>query len=344
MCGLAGHIGLNDNRARFYLTLDLAMGIDNRGGDAAGYFSLSRKGYRHGRIAKTWKAAGRDFFQGAASGSQFCLMHSRYATCGSREKDEAAHPFEIKRDGLPVVWGAHNGMITNARESAKENDREPSLVDSQEIFELIADKDFDGIAKLRGYGVVTWVESSDVSRIKVCRLSKDSDFEVCSLETGGLAWASTTHILNSALKRAGLKSKDTYELEIGRIYDLTKDGILDAGVTGLEIKSMYEYSSYETKGGWADWENEGFSGYGELADTARDFKPRMNRWEDKYQTPDTIDAEAAYWQEICEQPGEHDAMTVTAYLEYLARKDRYYEREAMKENRIYEVWRKNRHR
>ena len=235
MCGLAGFSGIKSAHQRLMLVIGLGIGIDMRGGDAAGYVSISADSFRYNKKRGLWTDSRLRFMKGAASGD-LCLMHSRFATCGMKTIEEA-HPFAVKRDGKVVLWGAHNGVIPDAWECAWAHNRDID-VDSQEVFELIADKELETLQSLNGYGVVTWVESETPDHIKLAKLSDSGEIFLVSLESGGYAWASTWKILAPALKDAGLKAKHHIETnEVGRVYEIHKDKIVTSDMTGVMVGS-----------------------------------------------------------------------------------------------------------
>lgn len=245
MCGLAGFAGIKDYKTRLVLTTALtAKGIESRGSHAAGYVAVTEKhGVRYGRKVGAWSKARARFMKSAASG-YMCLMHARFATCGKRDV-ESAHPFAVHRKGKVVLWGAHNGMIPDAWNSAKAHGRDCN-VDSQEVFELIADGEFESIQKMMGYGVLTWVEASDTSSIKLVRLSKNSDMEIVSVKGGGIVWASTWKILSEALKAAGLEAEYKYDVdEVGRVFEITPDKVMHTDVSGVHLCEGFNRYGYK---------------------------------------------------------------------------------------------------
>lgn len=236
MCGLGGYVGISaDHRAAFVQAL--GIGIDSRGGDASGYLAVSRSSGNlvHAKRVGTWTHSKNKFRRKAAMGDM-AIMHARWATCGSKTAQDQAHPFEIKRDGQTKLYGAHNGCIWNAKESAKVNGRVFS-VDSKELFELMADGDVDGIQELDGYGVITWYVPG-TNYINLVRLSDHSEICVVSLKSGGIAWASTWSILSDALEFAELEADSEISVpEIGRIYQLRDRGVFRSDVDGIKFES-----------------------------------------------------------------------------------------------------------
>lgn len=204
MCGLAGYAGIKSLNARTELVFTLGMGIDGRGGDAAGFVSLGRR-LRCGRKLGHWLSARNQFLSEAASGA-ICMMHARFATCGKKTIEEA-HPFEIQREGRTKLYGAHNGMVHNAHTSAFKHGRRVQ-VDSQEIFECIADNNIEGLQKLDGYGVITWIDPEEPNHVKLVRLSDHAEIYIAQIVGGGVVWGSTKSIVREALFSARLTEED----------------------------------------------------------------------------------------------------------------------------------------
>lgn len=284
MCGISGWVGVEDYKTRYALALVLGMGIDKRGGHAAGFASYGLE-TDTGKISVCrkegqWESAKDRFIRRAASGTT-CLQHARYATCGKRHVTEA-HPFTIRRDGKAKLYGAHNGMVYNADESAKEHNRK-IVVDSEEIFELLADEDYEGIKKLQGYGVITWIDHNNPSVIKVLRLSKNSDFYIVRAKTGGLIYGSTRKIVDDAMDAAGIETEVFYDVEIGQVYTIKPDNLYFTNTKDIVFaERKWNYPSY---GGYTG----GYSNYSPTRYSSRynhyradDDKRGYFDWEDDY--------------------------------------------------------------
>jgi predicted glutamine amidotransferase len=248
MCGLAGYAGI-PKRSRSLLANALAIGIDKRGGDGAGVLSFRRDGNLVlERLGECWDKAPWDVFRTAGTGYA-ALMHARKKTCGAGGKEEA-HPFCIVRNDKPVLYGAHNGMIEGAKECAEEHKREYT-VDSKELFELIADRQFERISKLKGYGVITWYDMADPEYIRLMKLTYSGDITIAKVEPCGLVYASTEDILNTALKISRLSLKDKYTPDVGTIYKFDLHGNLFKTDEKMPIDNLYKTYS-----------NSDFTGYG----------------------------------------------------------------------------------
>jgi hypothetical protein len=273
MCGISGFTGLGYLAAelRYDLVEALGSGIDKRGGHAAGAVAVTDEGPpRLMRKLGSWDGARGRFIRAAGAGHSV-MMHARYATHGDRGKVENAHPFAIKRkdDGgkeHTVLYGCHNGILYNADESAKAAGRAFS-VDSLEFFELLADKSYETIKALRGYGVVTWIRPED-RKFRLLRLSSSSDLVVYRLQSGGIVWGSTKSIVDDALGYCGLEKAVELDVgKVGQVYLLSGEEATETKLDGLIVNSAvvdrrtsggyggshYSGSSYGSYSGAASW-------------------------------------------------------------------------------------------
>lgn len=254
MCGISGFTGLGHLSAelRYDLVEMLGSGIDKRGGHAAGAVVVSDEGPpRLMRKLGGWDTA-RGRFVRAASAGHSVMMHARFATHGTKDNVENAHPFAVKRkndagEDYTVLYGCHNGILYNAEESAKRHNR-PFSVDSLEFFELLADKAYETIKALNGYGVVTWVRPSD-RKFRLLKLTSSGDLKVYRLQGGGIVWGSTNYILDEALKYTGLEKATELDVsKVGQVYLLSGDEATETKLDGLQVNA-----------GWVDRRTSGGS-------------------------------------------------------------------------------------
>jgi hypothetical protein len=232
----------------------LGIGLDKRGGHAAGFVSLSSaasgKGIGMSRRAGKWGDASWRFIRSAAAG-EVAVMHARYATCGEKDNPLHAHPFAIRREGKTVLYGAHNGIVYGGRDTAKAAGRDYT-VDSRELFELLADGNIAAIQAMSGYGVINWV-TPESGVVRMARLSSNSDFACVSLACGGIAWASTMAILEEAVKHAETEPVSTLLApDVGKVYTLTPEGIHETGQVDVRVNMTEKRSSFGGTGasGW----------------------------------------------------------------------------------------------
>lgn len=241
MCGLSGFSGVTDPNKRLILSASFGSAIVSRGYGGAGFVGLDgRGGVSHQRTTTHWRNVEEPFIQATAA-NESCMMHSR----GPMSRvDTDVHPFPITRNGQVVLWGAHNGMFDDAWKSAKDNGRDIT-VDSQELFELLADGRVDDLSRMRGWGVITWVTSDDLNTIKLCRMNVSSELVAANLEEGGVVYASTKSILDFGVKTAELTVREMIPMEIGRTY-LMSNGNIVLGEGGVTLS--------ESWGGWGAWD------------------------------------------------------------------------------------------
>lgn len=277
MCGIAGYHNVPQD-ARQWLVAGLGLGIDSRGGHAAGYVSIGQATRVAHKLGE-WGQSSRKFIRRAASG-HVCMMHARYTTHGHKGITNA-HPFTIQREGKTVLHGCHNGMLYGTEETAKRFGRKWS-VDSREVFELLADGELSEIQSLTGYGVITW-NPHGTDHIKVAKLTQSADFTCAQLKEGGLVWASTDKILDGAVKAARLEVDYKYkELEAGKVYLIRDGGIFTTEEDGVKVDGNWGYGwgwgdEYDSPRTWTNNQN------------GHSYVQRDGRWERKDTESDYCD-------------------------------------------------------
>lgn len=278
MCGISGYIGHFDAQTRLALVAGMACGIDKRGSHGAGYVSVDSEGkVAYGRRLGYWATAKPKFFYAAASGIA-TIQHARFATCGKRTVNEV-HPFAIDRNGRTVLWGVHNGVLYTADESAKRHGRKPHAVDSVEALQLVADRKYDAVEDISGYGTLAWIENDNRQTVRLVKMTGSADLEIGLLTakdgTVGYAFASTYAILKDAAELAGCTVANTYTLNTGTVYDLSaeKGPIVSGDVVKLKSWTYtHTVGQYNGAYGWhdntddaayADWWEQRYGNYKE---------------------------------------------------------------------------------
>lgn len=244
MCGIAGYVGIGGSTERMALTYGLGLGIDNRGGHAAGFVGKAGNQVRMARRVGTWDESSPRFLETAAACDSL-VMHARYATCGQKGNVLHAHPFTVRTGRRATIYGVHNGMVWGAEESAKRHGRDYT-VDSRELLHLVAEGRTDEIQRLNGYGVLAWmVPRSNV--VHLVKLTTSGDLEVAEVEGGGHVYGSTRRIVEDGLDIAGLEVKAWYEqLKVGVVHHLTASNLSATPVKGIHLQSGYG-------GGWSSY-------------------------------------------------------------------------------------------
>jgi Glutamine amidotransferase domain len=246
MCGIGGFGGIPIAK-RQVLTLALGLGIDRRGGHSSGYLSIQHSGaLERGRTTDTWSTADAGFHKSAWQGN-LVAMHARYATCGSHSKTNA-HPFKVQRKRKTVLWGMHNGIIWDAHGSAKKNGRDYT-VDSLELLELLADREYDQIAGLSGYGTIVWVEAGDTKHVKICRMTENADMHIArNTEGHGTIYGSTAGIVNESAAHAGVTIEPPWEPDHGVVYQISTNGLVERTeeIITLEPARVYTHKRFRS--------------------------------------------------------------------------------------------------
>lgn len=281
MCGIAGFAGVH-KKYRTVLSLGLGLGVDTRGGHGAGYVSITpKKGAVHiGRKLEKWETATDEFIADICG--EITLIHARFATCGQRTLDEV-HPFAIQREEKTVLWGCHNGMIDDAFESAKDHGREIS-VDSMEVLNLVADREYEKISKLKGYGTLAWIEAVDISRIRLVKMTEQADLCIAKLARDkGYVFGSTHFIINKGLDTANtlfagddkLEVDCTYKLDTGMVYTVGTEGVYETHAPRITLAKR-------------EYKNHVFYSYGRSADGRFNGKSYGGSWGWDFDDEDTL--------------------------------------------------------
>lgn len=246
MCGLAGvMIGpqKGDQEIARYLLKELIERVEQRGYHATGV-GVYAEGDKPGRI---WKVAERaslvlkspsfnTFIDGLPQNSRIFIGHTRHGTHGANEKNENAHPFQKGR-----VIGAHNGIIHNYRDLAKNNQMEVPEVDSEVVFQLL-DRYKDPtkvLPDVGGYFALTWIKGGKLWMAK----SDGADLTLAYVPSlHMLTWASTAWALRGGLEAVGLKQDEwqMYPPKHDMIYRFEADKFDDKGTNRVTVACEFQ--------------------------------------------------------------------------------------------------------
>jgi len=141
-------------------------------------------------------------------GRREAMFHTRYATTGARSK-ENAHPWKFTAGDKSLI-GMHNGMVTNHDTLNKKYNRKFE-VDSQQIFQHIVEE--KSLKEITGYGAVSFFRNG---RFYLGHFNHGS-LEVAKTNFG-VVWASTRTAIEKAMKMAGLKIEQFYDVKNEVLY------------------------------------------------------------------------------------------------------------------------------
>lgn len=261
MCGLVGYCRHPDSADVDGAKLALVEGLliaETRGSHATGFAALAGPGGREGALL--WKAAVparvavqsepfRQALEAVGPGDTIVIGHTRHATQNNAREDRAAHPF---REG--EVVGAHNGIIANWQELAKDLKREDFIVDSQVAFALLDRKKnpAKALERLGGYFALSWAKAGELHLLRSERAELHAGY-VPALRT--LFWYSTKKGLLEMFRQLGLAEKDfqAWELRSGTLYRYDPTQFTEAGTgcakTAVDLKGARD--------NWSAWKRFG---------------------------------------------------------------------------------------
>jgi glutamine phosphoribosylpyrophosphate amidotransferase len=208
MCGIAGWSASPTEKvhARSFARA-LLMGVRERGGHATGaaFFEGGRAYVQKGPIRTERFVHELDMGPSVPT----AVLHTRYATKGSRHVNANNHPIEIPGR----VLGVHNGCVRNDDALFEEigADKRIAEVDSEAIFAALTyldGKPEAALSKVRGSAAVAWIEpEGDQYTLHAARISS-SPLVYGFTKAGSFVFASTRWALASACREVGLDLAD----------------------------------------------------------------------------------------------------------------------------------------
>lgn len=238
MCGI--HFALSSTRTNNGLDKfmrDAFLANQVRGTDSAGIFRISHPynlpGKPNTRTAHEYKAAvcGSDFLRhqvakthlDAVGYSAASVGHVRAATHGAVTKDNA-HPFTVIRDDLSEIIGVHNGSLKTGWRDLK--DADTNAVDSEWMYERIAE---DGVNAFKGFDgayVLVWYDSRTPEVINLARNEQRPLFMAWTKDRTGIIGASELGMLGWLADRNGVElwadhnGRKFFYLGAGNLYTI----------------------------------------------------------------------------------------------------------------------------
>lgn len=234
MCGITGFSKADgkssvSNADRFMRQAVLA--IENRGTDSTGYAWMNPDG--QGYYCKRPLPAHEAVFCLPEINPHAITMigHVRWATQGSKHKNENNHP--VIDDGVMLV---HNGVITNDREIYRwlDPDYPPKAEVDTAAFaamlahpqELFADHPIDLLPMVAGSNAFAWIMTAEPEVLHLAR-TDGRPLTVAWTRCGDLVMSSTPSTLYDLSRMAGVKVRRYREVEEGTYLKVLRGEIVE---------------------------------------------------------------------------------------------------------------------
>jgi asparagine synthetase B (glutamine-hydrolysing) len=210
------------------------------------------------------------------------ILHTRLATHGSASVNANNHPVMSPNGNIALV---HNGVIYNHSKVRGELPYQLPEVDTSVIPAILQKYGVDKFSMLDGDAAVAWLDSDLRNQITVARINH-SPVWVAQSKDGSFFFASTEHILCTALERAKIEYDWVYEVGERKMFTVS-EGVVTNFQDVVELDPAYEerytptyYDKYRhmTAGG-SSWESYG-TGL-DLGDGIIEYTPNhedMSNW------------------------------------------------------------------
>lgn len=255
MCGIAGFsLSTNSKVNSRKLAHALLCEIESRGSQASGF------AFDHNGSQGVFKSATRGSnlsLKALPKRASTVILHTRYATHGSTKVNSNNHPVTSPDSTISLV---HNGVIYN-HDVVRSHLPEFTLpeVDSSVIPAILQSSGVERFDMLDGDAAVAWLDSNAPGVLNIARVSH-SPLWACQLIDGSLVFASTEHLLRSAISKLKLTFSFIAELPELSMWTV-RNGRIDAVDRLPDTAPEFEYvpsyastSAYRamTAGEWRD--------------------------------------------------------------------------------------------
>jgi predicted glutamine amidotransferase len=251
MCGIGGfslskQSKINPRKVGHALLTEM----ETRGSMASGY------AWENGKSSGIFKrdiAGSKLNMWHMARNTKNAILHTRLATHGSVSVNENNHPVMSPNGKIALV---HNGVIYNHSKVRGELPYQLPEVDTSVIPAILQKYGADKFSMLDGDAAVAWLDSGLRNQITVARISH-SPLWVAQSKDGSFFFASTEHILCTALDRVGIDYEWVYEVAERKMFTVS-DGVVTTFEDVAKLDPAYEeiyaptsYSKYRhlTSGG-----------------------------------------------------------------------------------------------
>lgn len=228
MCGIAGFSLAPDEKcAPTRLAAALLKSIEPRGRDATGAAWVAPKTlevfYRKDAVPASRFIPGLDL-----AGARTAILHTRFATQGSKANNDNNHPIV-----LPGMVGIHNGVLHNDDELFKMLGTERiAQVDSEAAFALLNHDDktptTERLALLEGSAALAWLTVDDEGLSdRVLHLARvhGSPLWIGQTKAGSTIFGSTRSVLEAAEKELNLRMEFMHQVAEG-VYVTVRRGTI----------------------------------------------------------------------------------------------------------------------
>lgn len=233
MCGIAGFC-INPREhlpAPSRMATALLSQIEERGTDSTG-MAWTDASFGSVRLNKAAVKASSYIEKGAVkrmgAGATTALLHTRYATQGSKENPANNHPIQSGQ-----VVGVHNGHLSNDDALFRElGCKRIAQVDSEAAVALLAHGDgpvTERLGRLRGRAALAWMDERDAAQgAPILHLARadGSPLAVGQTVKGSVLFASTMTLLHAACAELNVGLKWELDLDEGTYMQVRNGKII----------------------------------------------------------------------------------------------------------------------
>jgi hypothetical protein len=254
MCGITG-FSRADGRSSICdprrLLKSALLSIENRGTDATGFAWTDDDG-----LGWYWKkaVAAHEAVFAAPFPTRHVVTaigHTRWATQGSKHKNENNHP--VIDEGVMLV---HNGIITNDREIMKWLDPEyppKAEVDTAAFAALLAHPEevfathpTELLAMVAGSAAFAWIMPDNPEELHLAKTTNERPLTIGWTRLGDLIMSSTPTTLANTAEMAGIKVRRFRELDEGTYLRVVAGEIVEEA--SFRPCRSYQYNNKTTTG------------------------------------------------------------------------------------------------